>query len=179
MSHEQYPSRAQPLPSSWSVRDGRDAYLAENGFTTAEYDKKYAQYPLLGFKLPIPNSAARRRAVRLHDLHHVATGYGTDKAGEGEISAWELRRGLKSLGPYVGAIVLSGALLGMLIAPRRTLRAFHASGRDKGSSLFPVDIAYDTLLDLSVAELRQELGIPRAGLASTPREVHTLAPKSG
>lgn len=178
MSHEQCRSRSEPFPSSWSVRDARDAYLAENGFTTAEYDKKYAEYPLFGFKLPIPNSAARRRAVRLHDLHHVVTGYGTDKVGEGEISAWELRRGLKSLGPYVGAIVLGGALLGMLIAPRRTLRAFHASGHDNGSSLFPVDISYETLLDLSVAELRQELGIPREGLADAPREVHALAPKS-
>ena len=49
----------------------------------------------------------RQRAVRWHDLHHVATRFGTDNVGEGEISAWELRRGLRGLGPYVGAIVLA------------------------------------------------------------------------
>ena len=178
MSHEQHPPRSRPLPASWSVEAGRDAYLNENGFTVAEYDKPFAEYPLFGFQLPVPNTQARRRAVRLHDLHHVATGYGTDKIGEGEISAWELRRGMKGLGPYVGAIVISGALLGALLAPRRTWRAFVASGARNGSSLFPVDIPYETLLELSIAELRRELGIPQAGLASGPREVHALAPKT-
>ena len=178
MSHEQHPSRGRPLPASWSVEAGRDAYLNENGFTVAEYDKPFAEYPLFGFQLPVPNLAARRRAVRLHDLHHVATGYGTDKVGEAEISAWELRRGLKSLGPYVGAIVIGALLFGVPLAPRRIWRAFMASGSNQGPSLYPVAIPYETLLQLSIAELRQELGIPPEGLANAPRGVHALAPKN-
>jgi hypothetical protein len=38
----------------------------------------------------LPNSDARRKAVVLHDLHHVATGYKTDWTGEAEISAREI-----------------------------------------------------------------------------------------
>ena len=42
-----------------------------------------------------PNGAARVRAVRLHDLHHVATGYATSWVGEAEIGAWEREAGRK------------------------------------------------------------------------------------
>ncbi|HMI94684.1 MAG TPA: hypothetical protein VK509_25090 [Polyangiales bacterium] len=160
------------MPQAWTALAGRDAYLAENGFDVAGYDAAYGEYPLLGMRIPIPNSKARSRAIRFHDLHHVATGYGTDNVGEGEISAWELRRGLRPLGLYVGAIVLGGTLLGLLVAPRRTLRAYRASG--SGTSLFHGEIPYETLLTLSIAELRAALGVPDEGLASEPRRVHAL-----
>ena len=58
------------------------------------------------------------------------TGYGTDLYGEIEVSAWECRRGLRSLGLYVASLVAGFALLGFLIAPRRTWRAWtRGSGR--------------------------------------------------
>jgi len=83
--------------ASTSVRAGRDAYLDENGFTVAAYDEPRTQASFFGLDFSIPNTPAHRRAIVLHDLHHVATGYGTDLAGEGEISAWELRAGLRGL----------------------------------------------------------------------------------
>lgn len=155
---------------------GRDAYLAENGFSLAGYDAKYSDYPLpFGMTLPVPNSARRRRALRLHDLHHVATGFGTDKAGEGEISAWELRRGVRAFGLYVGAIVISGALLGLLVAPRRTLRAWRLA-RGTNDYLFRGTLSYEDLLQLSIAELRSALGVPSEGLSDRPRALHERAP---
>jgi hypothetical protein len=176
------PSLDRPLPADWSALAGRDAYLAENGFDLAGYDAPYAEVPLLGRRIRIPNPGSRRRAVRLHDLHHVATGYGTDKVGEAEISAWELRRGLRPLALYVRALVLSGTLIGLLIAPRRTWRAYRASSTSEGTgsgartSLFHGEVAYETLLTMSIGELRAALGIPRDGLAREPRKQHALAP---
>ena len=109
-----------------------------------------------------------------HDLHHVATGYGTDYAGEGEISAWELRRGIRALGLYTGSIVLSVALLGLLVAPLRTLRAFIAGGR--AASLFTHGgLPYDAVLSLSIAELRAHLNLPEQGLCDRPRGLSSLA----
>ncbi len=67
-----------------------------------------------------PESPSHRRAIRPHDLHHVATGFGTDNAGEGELSAWPLRRGLRGTGAYVGAIVVMNTTVGLLVASRRT-----------------------------------------------------------
>ncbi len=112
----------------------------------------------------------------LHDLHHIATGYGTNAKGEGEISAWELRLGIKPLGLYVGSIVFSGALLGLLVAPIRTVRAWQASG--KATSLFHLnEYSYEQLLAITIGELRTLLAIPAEGLSTNTRHAHSLAPR--
>lgn len=164
-----------PLAANLGVKHARDLYLSENGFTVAEYDSPRTQASIFGLRFSVPNTPKHRWAIMLHDLHHVATGYGTDLVGEGEISAWELRSGLSSLGLYVGSIVLGGALFGCVIAPRRTLRAF-LHGGPKRSLFDRLDLRYDTLMQLSVGELRQLLGIPPHGLAVIPRKLHSHAP---
>src|SRR5262249_44370164 len=118
------PEPSTPLPAHWSVRAARDAYLAENGFTVAAYSDKWTGGSFFGIPLKVPNTKRHRWAIMLHDLHHVATGYGTDLVGEGEISAWELRPGLRNLGVYVGGIVLLFALAGFFRAPRRVREAW-------------------------------------------------------
>lgn len=163
----------QPLPASLSVRAGRDAYLAENGFTVKAYEDRWTEASIFGLKVAVPNTRRHRWAIMMHDLHHVATGYGTDHIGEGEISAWELRRGLGRLGLYVGGIVTAGTVLGLILAPRRTLAAFFAGGSHP--SLFAEDDA-EPLLNLTVGELRQKLGLPVDGLATLPRQLHPFAP---
>jgi hypothetical protein len=165
-----------PLPASMRVRDARDRYLAENGFTVAAYDDRYTDASFLGVRFRVPNTARHRWGIMLHDLHHVATGFGTDLVGEGEISAWEARRGLSALGAYVGTIVASGVLLGLTFAPRRAVRAWRDSVG--GRSLFDKDVDYASLLDVTVGELRERLGLPRDGLATTPRRLHAYAPKA-
>jgi len=164
----------QPLPASLTVRQGRDAYLAENGFTMQAYDAAWTKASLFGVRFSVPNTRRHRWAIMMHDLHHVATGFGTDLTGEAEISAWELRRGLRRLGLYTGGIVTSLAALGLLVAPRRTIAAFRAEGI--GPSLFALDDPSE-LLDLTVGELRQRLGLPQPGLATTPRQLHPDAPR--
>src|SRR5215471_1196999 len=120
------PDRGIPIPAKDSVREGRDEYLAENGFSVAAYDEPWTKASFAGIDFAVPNTTRHRWAIMLHDLHHVATGYGTDIAGEGEISAWELRGGLRGLDPYVRAIVVSGSVAGLLLHPKRTWRAWKA-----------------------------------------------------
>ncbi|HEY1960391.1 MAG TPA: hypothetical protein VGH28_32495 [Polyangiaceae bacterium] len=165
-----------------TVREARDAYLAENGFTVDEYDAKWTKASFFGIRFAVLNTRRHRVGIMLHDLHHVATGFGTDLAGEGEISMWEARGGLAALGPYVGGIVASGSLLGLLVAPRRAIRAFRAA---RGASLFPLcrlpknefDARYEELLAMSVAELRRMLEVPASGVADRPRKLHAYAPR--
>jgi hypothetical protein len=167
------PHHADDLP----VRSARDAYLAENGFTLDSYEADRVPIALFGITFRIPNTHARKRAVRWHDLHHVATGFGTDPAGEGEISAWELRRGLSGLGLYVGAIVIGGTALGFLVAPKRTWRAWVASG-DGHQNFFVRDVAeYEGMLNMNVAELREHLHVPPTGIARE-RGLHAAAPRT-
>ena len=165
----------RPLPGDWSVRDGRDAYLAENGFTVASYDEPWTKASFFAIDFVVPNTPRHAEAIRLHDLHHVATGYGTDLAGEAEVSAWELRRGVRSLGVYVGTIVSLGAAMGLLLAPRRTIRAWRRAGEKRGS-LFGAQESYAELLAMSVRELRERLGVDADGMAEGERALHKNAP---
>lgn len=165
--------RAHPLPASLRVRDARDLYLAENGFTMASYDSPTAQGSLFGLKFSVPNPPSHQRAIRFHDLHHVATGYGTDHAGEAELSIWQARRGLRKAGLYVAAIVLTNVAIGVAVAPARTVEAFRRAAGN--GSLFNVAANYDWLLDRTVGELRAQLGIPETGLTTRPRGLHAHA----
>jgi ubiquinone biosynthesis protein Coq4 len=100
-----------------------------------------------------PNTSARRRAVRLHDIHHVLTEYETTWAGEAEIAAWELASGC---GRYWAAWILDleAMAVGLLIAPRRVLAAFRR-GR-KSDNLYRGTWS-DELLDERVGDLRRRL----------------------
>ncbi len=131
-----------------------------------------------GIPFKVPNTARHRWAIMLHDLHHIATGYGTDLTGEGEISIWEARRGLRPLGLYVATIVAIGSLGGVTLAPRRALAAWRASAQGRTSlfSCADADANYEALLDGTVGDLRAQLGIPPDGLV-TSRALHSRAPK--
>lgn len=165
-----------PFPAHWTVRRARDAYLAENGFTVAAYDDPWTEISFLGIGMKIPNTTNHKRAIRFHDLHHVATGFGTDLVGEWEISAFEVRRGLSHVGLYVALIVLGLTTMGFVAAPVRTLRAFR--GGKKATPLWAMNVDYDQLLDMTVGELRALLTVPPEGLAQAPRRLHDKAPRS-
>ena len=165
-----------PFPSSWTVRRALDAYLTENGFTEAAYEADWTQASFLGVRFAVPNTRRHRWAIRLHDLHHVATGYGSDLAGEGEISAWEVHDA-RALGPYVGTIVVSGLVAGMMLAPRRTLAALRIGRAHRRLFALASESAqYESLLSMTVGELRELLGMRHTGLAERPRGLHAFAP---
>jgi len=141
---------------SMTVREARARYFADNGFDAdGGYSRRWVRVDIGPVPLAIPNTAARRRAVRLHDLHHVATGYETDLRGEAEIGAWELGAGC---GRYIAAWVLNTLALpiGLVLAPRRTLRAFR---RGRRSRALYSDRWDESLLDLTVDELRRRLDL--------------------
>ena len=155
--------RKRLAPQTQRVEQARDAFLNENGFALAAYDAPRTPASILGIAFSVPNPLKHRWAIMRHDLHHVATGCGTDLASEAEVGAWECRAGLRPLGLYTGSIVLSITLLGLLIAPRRTIRAWRAS---EGLSLFHMpEYSYAELLSLTVGELRALVGLPASGLA--------------
>jgi hypothetical protein len=100
-----------------------------------------------------PNTAARVRSVRVHDVHHVVTGYDTSWTGEAEIGAWEIA---SSCADHYAAWVLNLLALpiGLAIAPRATFRAFVRGRHTANLYRRAVD---DALLAASVAALRRGL----------------------
>ena len=166
--------RSDPVPflPTLRVREARAIYFEENGFDTSAYTEPTVPLRLFGIDAVLPNLASRKWAVPMHDLHHVATGFGSDVYGEAEVSAFELGGGCRFV--YVHLLNATVMLLGLVLAPRRTLRAF-ALGR-RARTLYRLDVSLDTLLDETVGALRARLGLPLEGIADRPRGLHEAAP---
>jgi hypothetical protein len=162
----------RPLPAEWNVSRALDRYLFENGFTREAYDAPWTPAEVFGLSLRVPNTRAHRWALMRHDLHHVVTGYGTDLAGEGEVSAWEAAAGLPHIGLYTQGIVRSLALWGLVTRTARTRAAWSASG---GRNLFLDAIPYASALAMTVGALREALCVPVGGLVGA-RRLHSAAP---
>lgn len=138
------------MADSLPLRDALARYFADNGFgADGGYSAAWVDLAIGPVPFPFPNTAARKRAVPFHDLHHIVTGYHTDFRGECEISAWEVGAGCKRE-IVAWQLDLSLVALGVVIAPRRTFRAFRAGrGHD---SLYGRD--YPSLVSLTVGEAR-------------------------
>jgi hypothetical protein len=137
----------------------RDEYFRVNGFgADGGYSAAWVEFKLGPIPMPFPNTAARVRAVRYHDLHHALTGYATDARGEFEISAWEIGSGCAR---YAAALQLnlSGMFAGAVSMPRRTWRAFLRGRQSRNLYGARYD---DALLGRRVAEVRRELGLEAA-----------------
>jgi len=149
-----------------TVRAARAEYFAANGFSDAGYNDSWVTIKLGPIPLAFPNTSSRKRAVPLHDLHHVATGYTTTWIGESEIGAWEIAGGCTD---HFAAWVLNagGFGYGIVLAPRRIYRAF-MRGR-KSRTLYHSGWD-DSLLELSVGELRKKLALDRADTPPTWRD---------
>lgn len=145
-------------PDDLPVTTARARYFADNGFgDDGGYADPFVDLKLGPVTIPFPNTKGRAEVVPYHDLHHLVTGYGTDFASELAISAWEVGAGCgRSLTAWL--IDLSGMGLGLVAAPRTTLRAF-ARGR-RSRSLFDVPLA--ALMSETVGDLRKKTRVPAA-----------------
>jgi hypothetical protein len=111
--------------------------------------------------LRLPNTKAHQWATPLHDLHHILTGYHTDWIGEAEVAAWELRAGCKTLVVYW--LDLSGVAIGLFISPKRVWRAFSAARGQR--TLYRDSELCESIMQMTLGEVRSRLGIPIGGLA--------------
>ena len=144
------------MRDSGTVREAIERHHSESGIAPdGGISDRWVVIRLGRIPMPFLNTAARRRALALHDVNHLLAGVGTGNVGEAEISAWELASG--GCGPYVTAwaLDLAGMLLGM-VWPIHVMQAF-ASGRTmKNAYTFGVD----QVLDMDLTELRQVLSRP-------------------
>ena len=143
-------------PDFTPLRHARADYFRKNAFgEDGGYGQRWVKLKLGPVPIWFPNTDGRRRAVRLHDLHHVATGYDTSLVGEAEIGAWELAMGCANY--YAAWLLNAGAVaMGLFLAPRRLWRAFV---RDRSSTNL-YRLGFDERwLDETVEALRERLGL--------------------
>jgi hypothetical protein len=144
-------------PDSLTLREARASFFAQNIAVFGAdggYSKKWVKMEIGPLPLYLPNSKGRLRAVQLHDLHHIATGYQTNLTGEAEIGAWEVGSGCGTF-YHAWALNMGAFAIGLVIAPRRTFRAFV---RGLHSDNLYHHGAYDeAMLDHTVGSLRSRL----------------------
>jgi hypothetical protein len=143
-------------PDEMTIQEGLRLYFEANGFgPDGGYDKKSVSIPIGPFVIRLPNTEARKRAVKRHDIHHLLTGYHTDLLGEAEIAAWELASGCR--GYYAAWILnLMALIAGLFISPPRLYRAFLRGVRCKNlyhHSELPL------LSEVQIGTLREQLRI--------------------
>jgi hypothetical protein len=147
-------------PDDWTVREGRARYFETGGIPAdGGYSANWVKLKAGPIPLVLPNSESRRRAVKLHDVHHVLTGYGTSWTGEAEISAWEIASGC---GRYWAAWVLnfSALFIGLWIDPKR-MRAAFLRGRG-ARNLYHGGPWDDALLEQKLGNVRARLAFDAA-----------------
>lgn len=140
-----------------TLLEARTRYFEDNGFgADGGYHDAWVDFMLGPVPFPFPNTPARVRAVRYHDLHHVLTGYATDFWGEMDISAWEIGAGCRN---YVAAwqLNLGGLATGAVFKPARTFRAF-VRGR-RSQSLY--GLPFEGLLQETVGAARERARVDR------------------
>ena len=143
-----------------TLRQARQEYFDRNGLGDGGYTARWVKFQMGPIPFAIPNTEARKKAVKLHDLHHVLTGYGTTWTGEAEISAWEIASGCRD---YLVAWVINffAFIIGLVIAPRAVYRAF-LRGRHSGN-FYGVRFQ-EHLLEKRVDETRRELRVDQTAL---------------
>jgi hypothetical protein len=118
------------------------------------------------FHFYFPNFDARRKAVILHDIHHIVTGYSASSlAGESEISAWEIGSGCKS---HWAAFFIntSGFMIGIPFNFMGVLKAF-ARGRRTGN-LYSNSYTVEKAMAMPVIELQKELLLDKFPIDTKP-----------
>lgn len=93
-------------------------YLGDGGYNDDWFTIKMGL-----IKIKLPNITSRKKAVRIHDIHHVINGYEATIKGEAEIGMWELVSGC---GTYSVAWILNlmSISYGLLLYPKAMYQAF-------------------------------------------------------
>ncbi len=142
-----------------TLGEARVQYFRLNGFPSdGGYRERWIKVKVWRIPIRLPNTEGRRRAVKLHDLHHVLTEYPTTWRGEAEISAWEVGSGgLRRY--YAGWLLdLMNMAQGLVIDPRGVYHGFMRGRRT--SNLYSLKFS-DQLLTGRVGEFRTQLRLDR------------------
>lgn len=157
---------------SATVREAQARFYADNqlprgGSSTARYwTMRFA-----GLSLPMPNFVWRRKALPLHDLHHLLTGYPCSPSGEFEMAAWEFAAG-RYRNLFATAFCLPLVGIGGIACPHRTFRAF-VRGR-ASRTLYAQGEPDIAVLDGRLDDLRNTL-LPASAPRARLRDVFAYA----
>lgn len=128
-------------------------YFSANRLDDGGYSARWVKFKVGPLRFHIPNTQARVAAVRLHDLHHLVTGYDTTWVGEAEIGAWEIASGCAR--HYAAWLLnLAAMTIGLLVDAAKVQRAFMRGRHSRNLYREAFD---EVLLLTTVGDLRNRL----------------------
>lgn len=102
---------------------------------------------------PVPNINARKKYLKFHDLHHIMAGYGIDRVGESQISAWEL--GSRSCRkPLISVMNLFALSTGFILKPKLVTEAFYRGCRSKNLYYLSDGMSEADIDQLNISEVK-------------------------
>ncbi|HZG54349.1 MAG TPA: hypothetical protein VEZ40_19770 [Pyrinomonadaceae bacterium] len=147
-----------------TLRAARERYFEINHFEGGGYEEGWVKMKAGPVPIWFPNTVARVKAVKFHDLHHVLTEYPTTWRGEAEIGAWEVATGCAS--HYQGWLLnLLAFAVGLALTPRGVYRAFLRGRRSR--NLYRMTFS-DELLARQVGDVRRELDLDKPPAPPAP-----------
>lgn len=103
---------------------------------------------------PVPNVKARKKFLKFHDMHHIITGYGIDRIGESEVSAWEL--GSRSCRkPLISIMNLFALSTGFVLDRKRVTAAFDRGCKSRNLYYLSESINEKDLETLKIEDLKK------------------------
>ncbi|MCA1564771.1 MAG: ubiquinone biosynthesis protein COQ4 [Acidobacteria bacterium] len=149
-----------------TLRAARERYFDLNNFAGGGYEEGWVKMRAGPIPIWFPNTVARVKAVRFHDLHHVLTEYPTTWRGEAEIGAWEVATGCAA--HYQGWLLnLLAFAIGLLLNPRGVYRAFMRGRQSR--NLYRATFS-EELLARKVGDVRRELGLDKTPAPPAPAD---------
>jgi hypothetical protein len=139
-----------------TTREALSDYFEREGIKTSAQNVEqwlgdnWLRFSVFGRRVPVKPLYGFKRALALHDVHHLLTGYDTTWTGEFQVTAWEIGSG--GCAPHVlfWLKLVFTSLLGLLLMPTASWYAF-ARGRAE-RNLFRCDLG--ELLGREVDDLR-------------------------
>jgi hypothetical protein len=102
---------------------------------------------------PVPNINSRKKYLKFHDMHHIMSGYGIDRVGESEISAWEL--GSRSCRkPLISVMNLFALSTGFILSPKKVISAFYRGCRSKNLYYMSDGMQEEDIDNLNLADIK-------------------------
>ncbi|HLL15512.1 MAG TPA: hypothetical protein VK388_10640 [Pyrinomonadaceae bacterium] len=140
-----------------TLRAARERYFEINHFEGGGYEEGWVKMRAGPIPIWFPNTVARVKAVKFHDLHHVLTEYPTTWRGEAEIGVWEVATGCAA--HYQAWLLnLLAFAIGLGINPRGVYRAFMRGRCTR--NLYRTTFS-DELLARRVGDVRRELELDK------------------
>ncbi len=141
-----------------TIQEGLKEFYAINYFDDdGGTQNAWAWLKVGPISVPMPNPESRKKALYLHDINHLITGYSTKWVGETSISGWELATGGWGTNLFVWMIIMGGFMIGVVIYPVSTFKAFIRGRHCR--AVASLNMKKSELLSLKINDLKTRTGL--------------------